>query len=61
MGLCACDGGTWRNGQADYRGVLSKLPLEKVLRAINDLLWLLNYHAGYEWALEYVSHEVQIH
>ncbi len=31
--------------------------LEKALRAINDLLWLLNYYAGHLWALHYVSAE----
>lgn len=46
-----------------HRGKLS-LPADEVenfLRAVNDLLWLLNYHAGYEWALNYVSHDVRIH
>jgi len=44
-----------------HRGELSLFAgeLENVLRAINDLLWLLNYHAGYEWALQYVSGEVR--
>jgi hypothetical protein len=42
-----------------HRGELGLSPdgLEEILRAINDLLWLLNYYAGHPWALNYVSGE----
>lgn len=29
------------------------------LRAINDLLWILDFHAGHSWALRYVSHSTR--
>lgn len=38
---------------------LSLDDLEQQLYAVRDLLWLLDYHAGYEWALGYVRREIR--
>jgi hypothetical protein len=45
-----------RNNLA-HRGtlVIAAADLEEILRAINDVLWLLNYYAGHKWALGFVS------
>jgi hypothetical protein len=31
--------------------------LDEKLKAVRDLLWLLDFYAGYRWAWEYVSEE----
>jgi hypothetical protein len=37
-----------------------KSELEKMLRAVNDFLWICDMYAGHEWAQEYVSAETRM-
>ncbi|MGH8245468.1 MAG: hypothetical protein ACREUU_03445, partial [Gammaproteobacteria bacterium] len=34
--------------------------LKKFLAAVEDLLWMLDYYCGEDWALGYLSNEVRI-
>ncbi len=34
--------------------------VERVVDAVNDLLWLFDYYAGEDWAVQYLSDSVQI-
>ena len=36
---------------------MSSKELKEILLAIKDLIWILDYYQGYEWALKYVRSE----
>jgi hypothetical protein len=41
-------------------GALGTDQLRALLLAIKDLLYLFDYYAGYEWALDLISREVRV-
>jgi hypothetical protein len=41
------------------RAVLADEPLKESLGAIRDVLWLLDYYRGFEWALEHIRAETK--
>jgi hypothetical protein len=49
-----------RNGLA-HAGAETPKPrtVDELLVAVSDLIWLIDYYCGYEWALDYVSSETR--
>ena len=47
--------------ELSHRGVASLEPdtLEEVLLAVRDVLWLLDYYTGFDWAVDYITLETR--